>query len=90
MRFRSRGFLGFESIPALSVVCVQEFSPLGAADVFSNNESEHIAKVHLGGACAPTSPLISNGVSNRERRLIEGLRNACGRMLYWRVVPDAH
>lgn len=81
-------FLGFESIPALSVVCVQEFSPLGAADVSSNNESEHIAKVHLGGGCTPMSPLISNGVSNSECRLIEGLRNVCGYMLYWWVVPD--
>lgn len=82
MRFQGSVFLGFESIPALSVVCVQEFLPLGAADVFSNNESEHIAKVHLGGGCAAMSPLISNRVSNSEYRLIEGLRNVCGYMLY--------
>lgn len=75
-------FLGFESIRALSVICVQEFSLLGTADVFSNNESEQIAKVHLGGGCVPMSPLISNGVSNHESRLIEGLRNVCGYILY--------
>lgn len=54
--------------------------PQGAADVFSNNESEHIAKVHLRGGCTSMSFLISNGLSNSERRLIQGWGNGHGCM----------
>lgn len=50
-------FLWFKSIPGLSAIGVREFSPTGAADVFSNNESEHVAKVHLGDGWY--SPVLS-------------------------------
>lgn len=61
-------FLGFESIPALSVVRVQVFSPVGEADVFSNNEKVHMAKTHLRGGQSPESLLISNAVCNRRKK----------------------
>lgn len=61
-------FLGFESIPALSVVRVQVFSPVGEADVFSNNEKEHMAKTHLRGGQSPEWLLISNAVGKRREK----------------------
>lgn len=61
-------FLGFESIPALSVVCIQVFSPVGEADVFSNNEKEHMAKTHLRGGQSLESVLISNAVCYRRKK----------------------
>jgi len=61
-------FLGFESIPVLSVVRVQVFSPVGESDVFSNNEKEHMAKTHLRGGQSPESLLISNAVCNKRKK----------------------
>jgi len=69
-------FLGFESIPVLSVVRVQVFSPVGESDVFSNNEKEHMAKTHLRGGQSPESLLISNAVCNkRKKKLVERLKD---------------
>lgn len=76
-------FLGFESIPALSVVRVQVFSPVGESDVFSNNEKEHMAKTHLRGGQSPESLLISNAVCNkRKKKLVERLKYICVQCCY--------
>ncbi len=60
---------------SLSVVRVQVFLPVGEADVFSNNEKEHMAKTHLRGGQSPESLLISIAVCNRRKKLVERLKD---------------